>query len=130
MAKDIRALSGWVRQLRHRARKHNLFNQLSMLEIQEVLNQHAQCCCICDGVYDVLDMAFPLKDGGPNVQANVIPLCVMCKNLKKNRNILEMVTDGYISKDKFAEILKKCINNNNGDVLVSHIKSLSGNTDI
>jgi 5-methylcytosine-specific restriction endonuclease McrA len=130
MAKDIRALSGWVRQLRHRARKHNLFNQLDMSEIHEVLDQYTQCCCICDDAYDVLDMAFPLKDGGPNAQANVIPLCVMCKNLKKNRNILEMVTDGYINKDKFAEILKKCISNNNGDVLIDHIKSLSGNTDI
>lgn len=129
MAKDVKALSSWVRQLRHRAKKHNLFNDLSILEIQDVINQYDGKCSLCDKNYDILDMAFPLREGAPNIQANVIPLCYECKDLKKNEDILFMVSNGLITKDKFTLLLKKCFNNNHGDRLAAYVRILSGNTD-
>ena len=129
MAKDVKALSSWVRQLRHRAKKHNLFNDLSINEIQEVIEQYNGLCCLCSNRYDLLDTAFPLRDGAPNVQANVLPLCNDCKEIKKNDDILCMVSNNLISSDKFTLLLKRCFNNNHGDRLASYVKVLSGNVD-
>lgn len=129
MSKDLKALSSWVRQLRHRAKKHNLFNSLSISEIQEVIDHTNGKCCLCDADYTVLDVAFPLKDGAPNVQANVIVLCAACKGLKRNENLLYLVSNDLISKPIFTNILKLCFSRNHGDILVSHVKALSGNSD-
>ena len=129
MSKDLKALSSWVRQLRHRAKKHNLFNDLSISEIQEVIDYTNGKCCLCDADYTVLDMAFPLKDGAPNVQANVIILCDKCKDLKRNENLLYLVSNDIILKSVFANVLKLCFSRNHSDILVSHVKALSGNSD-
>lgn len=129
MAKDVKALSSWVRQLRHRAKKHNLYNDLSINEIQEVIKQYEGKCCLCTNDYELLDMAFPLREGAPNVQANVLPLCNSCKDIKKNDDILSMVTNNLISHEKFTMLLKRCFNNNHGDRLACYVKVLSGNTD-
>ena len=129
MSKDLKALSSWVRQLRHRAKKHNLFNSLSISEIQEVIDSSESKCCLCGADYAVLDMAFPLKDGAPNVQANVIILCDKCKDLKRNEDLLYLVSNDIISKSVFAGVLKLCFNRNHSDVLITHVKALSGNSD-
>lgn len=129
MAIDVKALSSWVRQLRHRAKKHNLYNDLTIPEIQAVIIEYKNMCCICDNVSEVLDMAYPLRNGAPNVQANVLPLCILCKKTKGNDDLTAMFTSGVIDRDKFLTIIKSCFGHNHGDVLRMHVRTLSGHID-
>jgi 5-methylcytosine-specific restriction endonuclease McrA len=129
MAIDVKALSSWVRQLRHRAKKHNLYNDLTIQEIQSVIREYDNLCCFCNQLSEVLDMAFPLRNGAPNVQANVLPLCKKCKNIKGNDDLITMFTSNIIERDKFLTILKSCFNRNHGDVLRIHVRALSGHID-
>jgi 5-methylcytosine-specific restriction endonuclease McrA len=129
MAIDVKALSSWVRQLRHRAKKHNLYNDLSIQEIQSVIKEYKNLCCFCGCDSEVLDMAYPLRNGAPNIQANVLPLCKGCKDKKGNNDLTAMYTLGVVDRDIFLMILKSCFNRNNGDVLRTHVRALSGHID-
>ena len=129
MSKDFKTASSWVRQLRHRAKKHNLFNDLSIEEIHEVIESFDFKCCLCGGDYYLLDTCFPLKDNAPNIQANVMTLCKECKSKKKNLDLLQMCSSGLITRQVFSNMLKSCFKRNHGDVFKSYVKALSGYID-
>jgi len=122
-------VSSWVRQLRYRAKKHDLFNDLSIQEIHDVIDYYKEKCCFCSDDFTQLDTCFPLKENAPNIQANIIPLCSSCKAKRKNYDMLEMVSLGIISKSQFEDLLKACFKRNHGDVFKAYVKALSGYID-
>lgn len=129
MANSQKAISSWIRQIRFRAKKHNLYSDLSIKDVQEVFEYYQKNCILCEKTYASLDMAFPLKNGGPSVQANVILLCEYCKAIKKNDDLLALERAGKISESQLLDALKKCFNLKHGDVLNNHVKALSGHID-
>lgn len=122
-------VSGWVRQLRYRAKKHDLYSDLNISEVHNIIDHYKDKCCLCESDFEVLDTCFPLKDGAPNIQANIMPFCHDCKAKRKNLDLLQMVSSGIISKEKFTEILKYCFSQNHGDMFKSYVKMLSGYID-
>lgn len=129
MANSQKAISSWIRQLRFRAKKHNLYSDLNIKDVQEVYEYYQKKCILCQDAYSTLDMAFPLKNGGPNVQANVILLCENCKSMKKNDDLLTLERAGKISAQLLLDALKKCFSLKHGDVLNRHVKAQSGHID-
>lgn len=95
-------ISGWVRQARHRAKKHGVPSYLTTEEATEVVSYYGGLCAYCserDAV--TLDHAMPVVEDGPNVQANILPCCRHCKFVKRNRSLVWMFSEGLISEELY-----------------------------
>ena len=110
-------ISSWVRQARHRAKKHEVPSSLTIFEATDVLSYYNHVCAYCGKPGETLDHAMPLSEGGPNVQGNIMPCCRHCKFLKRNRSLVWMFGEGMISEEKYIE-------------LVGHMLSRSGADDV
>ena len=87
-------ISGWVRQARYRAKGRNIYSDLQIEEIEEIIKSYGGKCAYCDVPADTLDHPFPLNENTTNTQANALPCCKSCKSIKKNNDLVWMFTDG------------------------------------
>jgi hypothetical protein len=58
------------------------------------------------------DHVVPLAEGGPNVQANLVPACQSCnRGWKGDRNIFALSLEwghGSVKRDRLARVLRWC----------------------
>jgi hypothetical protein len=125
MAKD--RISSWVRQLRYRAKKHNLFSDITVEDVKQSLESRR--CCFCKGKPVGIDVCFPLKDGAPNVPANILVVCDGCKERKRGICILDCVALGILDDKSLIVLLKEQFALRHGDVFKDYVKLMSGNFD-
>ena len=118
-------ISGWVRQARHRAKKHDIYNELEMADVEEIVN-HYDCCAYCEEDAETLDHAFPLKDSAPNVAANVLPSCKDCKSAKRSNDLVWMFNNKKITKEQYVAILRDMLDRPGGKILREHVKAITG----
>lgn len=126
---DKSNISSWVRQARHRAKKHDIHNSLTIEEVEQILINYQGKCAYCTKTAETLDHSFPLKDGAPNVQANILPCCKGCKETKKTNDLVWMFSQGHIQNDKYVAILGDMLNLNGGSELKQHVKKVTGMSD-
>src|SRR5260221_9296146 len=100
MAIGNKSISSWVRQARYRAKKHNIYSDLEVSDVQEIVLVANHKCAYCTVEADTLDCPFPLKSGGPHTPANVVPCCRQCKTAKNNNDIVWLFSSGYITQEK------------------------------
>ncbi len=93
---DNKIISSWVRQARYRAKRYNLHSDLEISDIHEILQHYNDLCAYCTQYADTLDHAFPLREGVPNVPANVLPCCKNCKESKKNDDLVQYYGQGSV----------------------------------
>lgn len=122
---DSKTISSWVRQARYRAKKHNIFSDLNVADIHSIL-ESSRYCVYCDTLATMLDCPFPLKDGGPNVPANVTPCCKKCKSIKNNNDIVWMFSSEKLTENKYVAILKDLLSRRGGDKIKEHIRLATG----
>lgn len=119
-------LSSWVRQLRHRAKKYDLYSDIALSDVAAVFDIYGECL-ICGSIDDLcVDTAFYLKNGVPNVQANLIVLCENCSNERKQADLFDLLNSGAISDQKLKDILTVSFTLKHGDMFKAFIKHLSG----
>jgi hypothetical protein len=119
------AISSWVRQARHRAKKQNIYNDLSTENVELIVENYGKCA-YCEKECQTLDHAFPLKDAAPNVVANILPCCKKCKKDKKNNDLIWMYNNKKISKSHYVKLLKIMLERPGGEILKEHIKAITG----
>src|SRR5262245_35451012 len=85
---DNRSISSWVRQARYRAKKHDIYSDLEVADVHDIITSADGKCAYCGQDAETLDCPFPLKDNGPHVPANCVPCCRTCKNTKSNNDIV------------------------------------------
>lgn len=119
-------VSSWVRQARHRAKKHNVTNDLDVRTIHDLLDEFKQLCAYCSEPAVTLDHPFPLSDKAPNVLANVLPCCQVCKTLKGVSDLVTFHTTGHIAKDQFIAIIRGMLTRAGCNNLREHIKGITG----
>ena len=115
-------ISNWVRQARHRAKKNDLINELTVNEVEQLCEQYDYLCIYCKEQATTLDHAFPLKDKAPNVVANVVPSCHTCKRSKKDNNILMILKESADLNSLLVDMLSR----QGGDILKDYIKEITG----
>jgi 5-methylcytosine-specific restriction endonuclease McrA len=118
-------ISNWARQTKYRAKKYGSHNNLDVEALLELINSNRDCK-YCGKPMRHLDHIFPLKDGGPNVEANVVPICSKCKNKKGNNNIIKMLMNGHITPERYKEILAKALAVDGDETLRNYIKEITG----
>ena len=124
---DNKSISSWVRQARYRAKKYSIYSQLEIEDIIDIIEELDGNCAYCDDtMIEMLDHAFPLKDGAANIPANVLPCCRSCKNKKKNNDLVWMFSRKYIDKKKYVEIIKEILNRKDGNLMKDHIRIATG----
>lgn len=123
---DNKAISSWIRQARHRAKKQNIYSDLEIDDIHNIL-KNCNACAYCQCVNpDTLDHPFPLKDHVPNVPANITLICKTCKTTKKNNDLIWMYASGAIAKDVYIKLLSELFSRRGGDEIKNHVRKLSG----
>lgn len=120
------SISGWVRQARHRAKKYGVYNDLNIEPIEELVLFYENKCALCSNNYEVIDHMFPMKEDGPNVAANILPICKSCKITKRNKNLVDIHNSRDISKSTYLRLLREMVSRDGGDVLKEYIKVLTG----
>jgi 5-methylcytosine-specific restriction endonuclease McrA len=100
-------ISSWIRQARYRAKKHSIYSDLKIGDVEEIVTAHENRCAYCESEADTLDHPFPIKETAPNVPANVLPACKNCKTSKKNNDLVWMFSSQKISQKKYLELLQQ-----------------------
>lgn len=124
---DRVTISSWVRQSRHRARKHNIVSDLEVSDINDILAAHESNCGYCSKSAETFDHPFPLKDKVPNVPANVVPACKKCKRVKKTSDIVWMFNNSHITQDAYIQLVSKMMQRRGSALVKSHMKQITGN---
>jgi 5-methylcytosine-specific restriction endonuclease McrA len=119
-------ISSWVRQSRHRAKKHEVYNDLGIDEICELFKEFNGLCAYCGSNADTMDHSFPLSGKAPNVLANVLPICHKCKTIKGSIDLVAFFNNGHIDETKFLELLRGMLLRAGGDILKDHVKGITG----
>lgn len=125
MAIDNKAISSWVRQARYRAKKHEIYSDLNISDVQVIVHS-SNGCCYCGKEAHTLDCPFPLKTGGPNVPANVVPCCKECKAVKNNNDIVWMFSTGLLTETKYMAILEELLKRRGSDKIRDHVRRATG----
>lgn len=126
---DKSTISGWVRQARHRAKKHGIYNNLEIEAVEDVISHHSDNCAYCGDPAETLDHPFPLKDEAPNASSNVLPACKGCKSVKKTNDLSWMYSNGHISNEKYMGLLKEMLQRDGSEELKIHVKKVTGMLD-
>lgn len=133
---DSKTISSWIRQARYRANKRDIYSDLQISDVQEIVEDFGGICAYCDeskdcwgSQADTLDHPFPLSDKTPNVPANVLPVCKGMKNVKKNNDLAWLFMTGAIKQDTYLKALKAMLNRRGGDLMKQHIKTITGIQD-
>lgn len=126
MAIDNRAVSSWVRQARYRAKKANIHSDLNVSDVQEIIKSNSGICCYCKKPGETLDCPFPLKNGGPNVPANVVLCCKDCKTSKNNNDVVWMFSSGLLTEEQYMAILQELLKRRGGDKIKEHVRRATG----
>lgn len=123
---DSRTISNWIRQARYRAKKLNIYNDLELQDVLEIIRDHQYKCAYCDDEAETLDNPYPYKDEAPGVIANVLPCCKKCRDSKNKMDLTNMHSIKLIDTEKYLSILKQIFVRKGGDLLREHVKKISG----
>ena len=129
---DNKTISSWIRQARYRANKRDIYSDLQIADVQEIVEAFEGRCAYCSeskecwkDEADTLDHPFPLSESTPNVPANVLPCCKNIKALKKNNDLAWLFISGAIPQDTYLALLKSILQRRGGDLIKQHIKTIS-----
>ena len=117
-------ISNWVRQARHRAKKHGCINRLYLSDILDILKAYNSQCAYCSSAAYSFDHAFLLSNRAPNVLANCLPACRECKEKKKGRDLVAYKQT--IGDARFIELIRAMLSRDGADELRDHIRSVTG----
>ena len=123
---DNKSISSGVRQARYRAKKYSIYSDLKMEDVWDIIKIHESKCAYCAGSMETLDHPFPLKDLAPNVPANVLPTCKLCKKKKKNNDLSWLFSQKMISKERYIEIVDMMLKARGKNIMKEHIKMIIG----
>jgi hypothetical protein len=123
---ELRKISSWVRQSRHKAKKHDCVNRLAIEAVVALCEENDHTCTYCPKSATTLDHPFPLGDGAPNVIANSLPCCSRCKTAKKSGNLIAFMKAGNITPTAFAAIMAKALARDGGEELKAYLRLITG----
>lgn len=119
-------VSSWVRQSRHRAKKHDVLNRLEVATVQALIEEFNSLCAYCGAEANTLDHPFPLSAKAPNVLANVLPCCHSCKTEKGAADLVAFFNGGGVTRDQLIELIRGMLARDGGEILREHIKGVTG----
>lgn len=127
---DTKIISNWVRQARFRAKRHDIYSNISMSDVMTMIESINSLCSYCRIEPAIsLDHPFPLKDNAPNVIANVVTCCGACKDKKKNNDLLWMYGNGLITEPNYITLLEDLFKRLHGELIRGHVRKVSGISD-
>ena len=127
MERNLHAkISSWVRQARHRARRYKCICRLDLSAALRLVEDSNCKCTYCDQPCCGLDHAFPLSDKAPNVLANTVPICQVCKAQKKQQDLVAYHETGHISNDRYLAVLRWMLSHDGAVEMREHLKKITG----
>lgn len=121
-----KSVSSWTRQARHRAKKYESYNDLDVSDVLSILQDYKDKCAYCKAEAETIDHPFPIKDGSPNVPANILPVCKSCKNKKKNNDIIWLFTEKHISNNLYVAVIERMLSKRGSELVRECVKKATG----
>lgn len=118
--------AGWLRQARHRAKKHGVLSDLTTEDIKTIFEEHKSSCAYCGDQAGFLDNPVPFSEGGQSVPANVVPCCHRCKTIKRNHSVVWMHDKGHMDPAVFVGLVHRLTARRGGSELKSILRRLVG----
>lgn len=125
---DKKEISNWVRQGRHRAKKHNLPGDLQIEQVENIIAQNDEKCAYCGKPFKYVDCIFPIKSQAPFVSSNVTTICQECKDIKGNDDIKAMYDKGKIIKELYVNLISRIVEQNDPR-MITYIRLILGITN-
>jgi len=119
-------ISSWIRQARYRAKRQDIYSDLEISDVEEIIESYEDKCAYCGDEAETLDHPFPLKPTAPNVPANILPSCKDCKAHKKNNDLVWMFSSGTLEQVKYLELLQQMFSRKGGDTIKEHVRKVTG----
>jgi len=119
-------ISSWVRQARYRAKNNDIYTDLEVKDVKEIIEYFNEKCAYCGQEATCLDHPFPLKSSAPNVPANTVPCCKSCRDKKKTKDIVWMFSEGLICQDRYLLIIKQLLSLRGGDIIKKFFQMATG----
>lgn len=119
-------ISSWVRQSRHRAKKHGVVNTLDVQSVLTLVDQFQDTCAYCGETANTLDHPFPLSAKAPNAIANVLPCCHECKTKKGTDDLVAFYGRKGVTQDQLIRLIREMLERDGGEILREHIKGVTG----
>lgn len=117
-------VSNWLRQVKHRAKRRNIYNNLELKDLKEILESYDNTCAYCgENESTRFDIPFP---GIMITQSNVLPICDRCKSVKRRNDMIWMLSENIIDRDVFMRNVSKMMSLKGGDLLKQYINKLFG----
>lgn len=119
-------ISSWIRQARYRAKRQDIYSDLEISDVEDIVECHEGQCAYCGEDAETLDHPFPLKPTAPNVPANILTSCKECKSLKKNNDLVWMFSSGHLDQEKYLALLQEMFDRKGGDTIKEHVRKVTG----
>lgn len=123
---DSKIISNWLRQARYRAKKYNIYCDLSSQDVQYIIQAFNDCCAYCGNPAQTLDSLFSLKSATPNVPANVVTACRRCKSIKKSNDVVWMFANNHLNRDKYLKIMEIAFALRGGEIIKDRVRQVTG----
>jgi hypothetical protein len=106
-----------------------LASDLEMEDVQNIITFYDGLCTYCGAMAETLDHPFPLKNNAPNVPANVLPVCKMCKNVKKNHDVVWMYNNSHLTQKEYLRVIQFMFDQRGGDIIRDQVRRATGMID-
>ena len=128
MAINNKTISSWIRQARHRAKKHDIYSDINVADVQDMLTADPTCA-YCGNEAITIDCPFPIKSKAPNVPANIVLCCKECKNVKGTNDVVWLFTTGKLSEQAYLKLINTMLARRGGDKVKEYVKMATGIED-
>jgi hypothetical protein len=126
MSMERATISSWIRQSRYRAKRQDIYSDLEISDVEEIIECYKNQCAYCGSAAETLDHPFPLKIVAPNIPANILPSCKDCKNIKKNNDLVWMFSSGKLEQESYLALLQQLFDRRGGDIIKGHVRKVTG----
>ena len=111
-----------------RAKKYEVSISLTLEQVRQIIEEHADNCPLCDANVEILSHAFPLSQGAPCVMANVIPTCKECWTQLENgrKDLVILFNEGVVDQDKYIDVMRAMFRREGADLLKPYVRKLIG----
>jgi hypothetical protein len=123
---DRTEISGYIRQLRYKAKKNTIQVDLCIESIESVINEGKYCDICNKGRREALDTVFPYKECDLITSAHILVLCKVCKAKKGQSDLLKHFNCHEIDQARLVDILNRCFNRPGGKGFKTFVRRATG----
>lgn len=94
-----------------RSKRKGIEHDLALADLRAIRQKFFGRCAYCREPLTkyYFDHVFPVRDGGPDIPANLVPACRLCNRRKGRKNLYGLIASGWFaSRKRIERVLAHC----------------------